>query len=56
MDGGGDGTEKNFGPIPHQTLYESDPSKGLEITRCSNKVPKSVNAPHYTWEDGQLLF
>ena len=26
----------------HQTIYESDPSKGLEIMRCSNKVPKSV--------------
>ena len=23
-------------------IYGSDPSKGLEIMRCSNKVPKSV--------------
>ena len=30
------------GPTYHQTIYESDPSKGLEIMRCSNKVPKSV--------------
>ena len=27
----------------HQTIYESDLSKGLDIMRCSNnKVPKSV--------------
>ena len=26
----------------HQNIYESDPSKGLEIMRCPNKVPKSV--------------
>ena len=26
----------------HQTIYESDISKGLEIMRCSKKVPKSV--------------
>ena len=26
----------------HQTIYESDLSNGLEIMRCSNKVPKSV--------------
>ena len=43
MGGGGDGTctEKNFGPIPHQTICESDPSNGLEIMWCSNKVPES---------------
>ena len=26
----------------HQTIYESDPSNGIEIIRCSYKVPKSV--------------
>ena len=26
----------------HKTIYESDPSYGLEIMRCSNKVPKSI--------------
>ena len=30
-------------PIPiYQTVYEFDLSKGLEIMRCSYKVPKSV--------------
>ena len=28
--------------LDHLTIYKSDPSKGLEILRCSNKVPKSV--------------
>ena len=36
MGWGRDGTEKNFGPI-----YKSDPFKGFEMMRCSNKVPKS---------------
>ena len=43
MGGGGDSTEKNLWPHTyHQTIYESDLSKGLEIMRCSNKEPKSV--------------
>ena len=43
MGGGGDGTEKKLWTHTyHQTIYESDPSKGLEIIRCSNKVPKTV--------------
>ena len=45
MGGDGDGTEKILGPIPiirPYTVYDSDPSKCLEIMRCSNKVPKSV--------------
>ena len=40
MGGGGDGTEKNFGPISSD--HESDASKDLDMMRCSNKVPKSV--------------
>ena len=37
MGGGGDGTEKKLWTHTyHQTIYESDPSKGLEIMRCSN--------------------
>ena len=26
----------------HQTIYKFDPFKGLEIMKCSNKVPKRV--------------
>ena len=40
MGGGGDSTEKKLWTHAyHQTIYESDPPKGLEIMRCSNKVP-----------------
>ena len=40
---GGDGTEKNFGPIPIiRPLYESDPSKGLEIMRTLIRCPKAL--------------
>ena len=41
---GGDGTEKKklWAHTYHQTIYEADPSKDLEKTKCSNKVPKSV--------------
>ena len=35
--------EKHWTHIYHQTTYESDPSKGFEIKRCSYKVPKSVS-------------
>ena len=37
MGGDEDSTGENFGPMPFIR-----PSKGLEIMRCSNKVPKRV--------------
>ena len=40
-----------------QIIYESDPSKGLEIMRCSNKVPKSVmHDVTRGWKDSPLDF
>ena len=43
MGGDGDGTEKKLRTHTyHQTIYDAEPSKGLEIMRCSNKVSKSV--------------
>ena len=44
MGGGGDVTEKInlWTHTYHQTICESYPFKGLEIMRCSNKMPKSV--------------
>ena len=35
------GPKKNWTHYYHQNIYESDQSKGLEMMRCSNTVPKS---------------
>ena len=38
----------------HQTIYESDLFKGLEIMRCSNKVPMQIYIWAASWQNQQI--